>query len=63
MPRSHDKINHVLGQDYFFPTPTSSVEMFSNGNYLDEPQDTHFKGAIINLFKEFKVFFPIKENI
>ena len=30
--------------------------MFANENYLDEPQDTEFKGTIINLRKDSKEF-------
>lgn len=33
---------------------TSPVGMLSNENYPDDPQDTEFKGTIINLIKEFE---------
>ena len=28
--------------------------MFANDNYLEEPQDTEFKGTIISFIREFK---------
>lgn len=44
-------------QDNMSQTKTTSpIEMFSRGNYLDEPQDTEFKITIINLIEEFKEF-------
>ena len=35
------------------PKPTSPAEMFTNENYLDEPQDIESKRTIINCIKEF----------
>lgn len=42
-------------QDSMSQTKTNSpIEMFSSGNYLDEPRDTEFKTTII--IEEFKEF-------
>lgn len=42
-------------QDNMSPIkPTSPIEMFSNENYLDEPEDTEYNRTIINLIKKFK---------
>lgn len=40
----------------FYSIPLSLTEMFANNNYLDELQDTEFKGTIINFIKYFKEF-------
>lgn len=39
----------------FFPKFTSTVEMFANENYLDEPQNSELKKTIICSIKEFRV--------
>ena len=44
-------------QDNMSQTKTTSpIEMFSSGNYLDEPQDTELKTTIMNTIEEFKEF-------
>lgn len=49
--------NNKKGQNSMFPIkPTSPMDVFSNENYLDEPQDTEFKRTIINFSDDFKDF-------
>jgi hypothetical protein len=38
------------------PKYPSPVEPFANENYLDRPQETKFKGTIIDFIKELKGF-------
>jgi hypothetical protein len=48
--------NNRNGHNSRSPTkPTSSLEMFPNGNFLDKIQDTEFK-RIIKFIREFKEF-------
>lgn len=47
----------MKNQDNMFSLKSINlVELFSNGNYLDEPQDTEFKRTIMNLIKDAKAF-------
>lgn len=45
---------------FCLPKITSSIEMFSMGNYLDEVQDTDFKRTIVKTINESKL---TQENI
>lgn len=49
--------NNVDGQDSTSPIkPISPIEMFSSGNYLDEPQDKESKTTIKSIRKEVTAF-------
>lgn len=44
----------------FSPEHAKPIDVFTNENYLDEPQDTGFKKTIINSFLKFK---KLKEDM
>lgn len=43
--------NHILA-----PKSTCPIDMFSNENYLGQPQDTELKRTTINFIKELNEF-------
>ena len=56
--------NNKKGQNSMFPIkPTSPMDVFSNENYLDEPQDTEFKEILSTSSKNSKCFKKTQTNI
>lgn len=51
MPNSHCKITDHIKDQTACTTP-KPISLFSDENYLNEPQDTEFIRTIINLIKE-----------